>query len=431
MQAVILAAGESSRFWPLNYQHKTLLKIMGGSLICYTIEGLRKAGIKEIIIIQSPQKDIEEELKNYKFPNLKIKYVIQPEPKGMGDAIWQIRNLIKERFLVLNAGRVDGGEIIQNSKSKIQNYNSKFKSVLFGQKTENPQLFGIAKLEGDRVLGIVEKPKRGKEPSDIKIVGVYLLEPGFFNVYQRVKKHKYNFEDALSVYIKQNYVKLVILKKTEKETPSLKYPWHLFEFNKYLMDKYLKTKIDKTAKIAKNVIIKGDVYIGKNTKVFEGAVIKGPCYIGDNCVIGNNSLIREYSNLENNVLIGAFAEVARSIFQERVHCHSGYFGDSIFGENCNIGAGAITANVRLDRGEIKTKITPKKSLQDLTGQENEKLKIETGLKSLGAIVGENTKIGVHASFMPGVLIGSDCQISPNSVVFENVEDNTNFFTKLK
>jgi len=411
MQAVILAAGESSRFWPLNYQHKTLLKIMGRPLIWWTIDGLRNAGIKNIIIIQGPKKDTEEELKNYNFSGLKISYVIQKEPKGMGNALWQTRSLLKGQFFVLNAERIDIEETTYNLQ--LTTYNPKIKTLLFGQKTKNPQLFGIVKLKGDRVLEIVEKPAKGKEPSNVRVVGVYLLEPNFFDYYQKVKKEKYDFEKALSNYMKKNEVKFVFLKKSKKELFSLKYPWRLFTLEKYLFDKFLKKKIAKSAKLAKNVVIEGDVYVGERTKIFEGVVIKGPCYIGDNCIIGNNSLIREYTNLENNVLIGAFAEVARSIFQENVHCHSGYFGDSIFGKGCNIGAGTITANVRLDRGEIKTKLKIK----------NEKLKIKTGLKSLGVIVGQNTKFGVNVSLMPGVLIGSDCQISPGSVVFENIEDN--------
>ena len=76
MQAVILAAGESLRFWPLNQRHKSLLKIMGRPLIFYTIESLKKAGIKDIIIVQGPKKDIEEDLKNYDL-GIDIKYVIQ------------------------------------------------------------------------------------------------------------------------------------------------------------------------------------------------------------------------------------------------------------------------------------------------------------------------------------------------------------------
>jgi len=410
-QAVILAAGESSRFWPLNQRHKALIKIMGKPLIWYTIESLGKAGIKEVIIVQSPKKDIEEELKNYDFQNLKIKYVIQKTPEGMGNALWQAKNLIESKFFVLNAERVDGGEIIEKLKVKSQ----KSKVVLVGQHTNNPQLFGIMKIRGDRVLEIIEKPKKGKEPSNVRVVGVYLLPPDFFENYQKVKKEKYDFEETLSNYMKKNEVKLAFLWKSEKEIPPLKYPWHLFLVEKYLMDKYLDSKISKSARIGKNAIIEGKVYIAENVKIFENAVIKGPCYIADGCVIGNNSLIREYVNLENDVLIGANAEVKNCIFEEDIHIHSGYFGDSIFGSGCKLGAGAITANIKINRDEIKSVIKEEK--------------IKTGLNSLGCIMGENTKTGIRCSFMPGVLIGSNCNIGPNSIVFKNIEDNLTFYTR--
>src|SRR3989344_3634280 len=107
--AIILAAGESSRFWPLNQKHKSLIKIMGEFLIQYTINGLRKAGIKDIIVVQGPKKDIEKEL-----ADKRIKYVVQKDPKGMGNALWQAKKFIKGPFVVLNAERVDIQEIISN-----------------------------------------------------------------------------------------------------------------------------------------------------------------------------------------------------------------------------------------------------------------------------------------------------------------------------
>jgi bifunctional UDP-N-acetylglucosamine pyrophosphorylase/glucosamine-1-phosphate N-acetyltransferase len=266
------------------------------------------------------------------------------------------------------------------------------------------------KLKGDRILKIVEKPKKGKEPSDIKVVGVYFLEPEYFKFYQKVKKHEYDFEDALSEYMKKKIVKLALIEEPEENTPAfLKYPWHLFNFRKYLFDKFLKSKISKRAKISKNVVIKGKVFIDEGTKIFEGAIIKGPCHIGKNCIIGNNSLVREYTNLENNVMIGAFCEVARSIFQEGATTHSGYFGDSIFGRNTKIGAGTITSNVRLDRGEIISLVKGKK--------------IKTGLKSFGTVIGEDTKIGTKVNIMPGKFIGSNCIIYPNSIITKNVKNN--------
>ena len=421
MQAIILAAGKSSRLWPLNSAHKSLIGIMGKPLIWYTVNGLKEAGIKEVIIVQCPKKDIEKELKNYKFPNLKIKYVIQLKSKGMGNALAQAKNLLKGKFLVLNAERINCQRIIEKLIAKSQKL--KVKAVLAGQKTQTPQLFGIAKLDRDRILGIVEKPSKGKEPSNIRIVGIYLLEPGFFNVYQKVKNktgHKidmYDFEKALSLYMKKNEVRIGVLDEPEKDTPFLKHPWQLFNTQKYLFNKHLKSKIEKSAKIAKNVIIEGKVYIGENTKIFEGAVIKGPCYIGKNCIIGNNALIREYTDLGNSVVIGAFAETARSIFQNNVHTHCGYFGDSIFGKGCRLGAGTITANLRIDRDKIKSTLKEEK--------------INTGLNSLGCITGDNTKIGINCSLMPGVLIGSNCSIGPNSVVFKNIQNNTTFYTKFK
>lgn len=412
MQAVILVAGESSRFWPLNQRHKSLLKIMGRPLIFYTIESLKKAGIKDIIIVQGPKKDIEQDLKNYDL-GIDIKYVIQEEPKGMGNAVMKVQELISGPFFTLHAHKVNVGDYIKPLMEKFKE--SKAELIFLGIKTDQPWLYGMLKLEGDKAKGLTEKPEKGKEPSDIKVIGIYLLPPNFFEYYKKVSEHQYAFEDALDLYMKENEARVTII---EKEPSSFKYPWHLFEVTKLLMNSLIKKQeIHPTAKISKNVTIEGNVYIGKNTRVFEGVAIKGPCYVGDDCLIGNNSLIREYTNLENKVLIGAFAEVTRSIFQEDIHTHSGYFGDSIFGRGCRLGAGTITANVKIDRGEIKAVVRGEK-----TG---------TGLDSLGVIMGENSKTGINCSLMPGILIGSNCNIGPNSVVFENIEDNTTFYTEFK
>jgi len=414
-QAVILAAGESSRFWPLNYRHKSLFYLMGKPIIYWSLKGIEEAGIKKAIIVQSPKKDIEEELKKFKFKKLRTIYVIQPKPLSTGNALWHARNFLKTPFFVLNADVLNSKEILNEMIKKIK---KEKKPVLAGQKTKTPWLFGMMKLKGERIVKIVEKPKKGEEPSDVKVVGVYYLEPKFFLYYQKVKKGPYDLEDALSEYMRENDVKVVLINKSEEETPAfLKYPWHLFSLRKYLFDNFLKETIEKTAKIAKNVVITGKVYIGKNTKVLEGAIIKGPCYIGNNCLIGNHSLVRDYSNLEDNVIVGAFCEITRSIFQKNSTTHSGYFGDSIVGENTHIGAGTITSNVRLDRGEIFSEVKG--------------IRINTGLRSFGSVIGRNTYVGTKVNIMPGKFIGSNSKIGPNSIIFKNLKDNTIFYVKFK
>jgi bifunctional UDP-N-acetylglucosamine pyrophosphorylase/glucosamine-1-phosphate N-acetyltransferase len=381
---------------------------MGKPIIYWNLKGAEEAGIKKVIIVQSPKTDVEEELKKFKFKKIKIKYVIQPKPLSTGNALWQARNFLKGYFFVLNADVLNSKEILKEMLKKIK---KERKPCLAGQKTKTPWLFGMMELKGDRILKIVEKPKKGKEPSDIKVVGVYYLEPKYFYYYQKVKKNPHDLEDALSEYMKENEVKMALIKKKEEETPAfLKYPWHLFNLRKYLFDNFLKEKIERGAKISKNVIVEGKVYVGKNAKILEGAIIKGPCYIGDGCLVGNNSLVRDYTDLEENVAIGAFCEVARSIFQKGVTTHSGYFGDSIIGEGTKIGAGTITSNVRLDRGEI---------FSEVKGE-----KLNTGLKSFGAVIGKNTFIGTKVNIMPGKFIGSNCTIFPNSLIKGNIKDNT-------
>ncbi len=414
ISAVILAGGESSRFWPLNFQSKVLFKIMGKPLIYYTISALKRAGIKNIIIVQEKNREIEAVIKNYPMTGAAIHYVTQKEPRGMGDALWQAKSLLSGPFFVLNASRIDAEEIISEMKKKYPTRRGA--GLLVGQETETPELYGIIKMRGSKVAEIVEKPKAGKEPSKIRAVGIYLLEPGFFDVYKKTKRGAYDFEAALSAYTKDHNLAALLLQKGTK-SPSLKYPWHISEIKKYLFDKYLKYFIAKSVKVAPNAIISGKVFIGEKVKIFENAVIKGPVYIGKGTVVGNNTLLRDYVDVGERCIIGANAEIARSSFGDDVHCHSGFFGDSVFSSDCRIGAGVITANVRFDRGIVRAY--------------SKKGKINTELASLGAIVGKKSHIGVGASLMPGALIGSYCIIGPNAMVQDLVEDKTIFYSQFK
>ncbi|HPM08757.1 MAG TPA: NDP-sugar synthase [Candidatus Pacearchaeota archaeon] len=409
MQAIILAAGQSSRFWPLNRKHKSLLKIMGKPLIVHLLDSLKLGGIKDIIIVQGPSQDISEELKSYKNPGLKIRYVIQQEALGMGDALFKTKDLIKGRFIVLTVEQMDLCDILKKNKKEIISG----KPLVFAEKTDTPELFGILDLKGNKVLGIVEKPKKGTEPSDYRATGVYILEKDFFDFYNRVEKSIYDFEEALTLYAKKEDLRVLILKQSCSLT--LKYPWHLFDYARFLMDKKLKRYISKTAKIDKTAKIAGDVYIGDNVRIFENSVIKGPCYIGNNSIVGNNVLIREYCNIEANSLIGASSEITRTIIQGDIECHSAFMGDSIISQGCKFGFGCVTANVRNDREKI---------FSNVKGEN-----IDTKKKSLGLICGNNTRSGVRSYFMPGKMVGNDCMIGPGTPIMENVLDNTKIFAK--
>jgi len=416
LQAVILAAGESSRFWPLNSNHKSLNRILGKPLIWYTIDALRQAGVKDIVVIQGPNRDVEEELKSFDIRD--VQYAIQQEAKGMGEAIMVARPYIKGQFFVLNAHSVDCQEVAAKMIEKSRQTGAKM--VLVGQPIPDPWLYGVARLEGDKLFEVVEKPEAGKEPSNIKVNGTYLLDNRIFEYLDKIlgtTHHNQEFEVTMSAYAKENDSRIVVLDRSYKNV-SLKYPWHLFKVQKYLFNKFLAKKtIAKSAQVSKYAIIEGNVVIGENVKVYEGAVIKGPCYIGDNSIVGNNSVLRD-CNLESGAMVGALCEMARTIFQPDVHVHSGYFGDSIMASGVRVGAGAITANLRIDRGPISARVKKEKDGVKVLS------KVDTGLNTLGVIIGRNSKIGTRVTFMPARFIGKECLVEPLAVVMRNIDDGT-------
>ncbi|MFZ3100460.1 MAG: hypothetical protein WA103_04520, partial [Minisyncoccales bacterium] len=134
-------------------------------------------------------------------------------------------------------------------------------------------------------------------------------------------------------------------------------------------------------------------------------------------IVGNNSVVRDYCDLENGAMAGAFCEVTRTIFQPDVHIHSGYIGDSILDRGVRVGAGAITANVRLDRGQISARVKKEKDGVKVLA------KVDTGLKALGTIAGQNSKIGARVTILPARFIGKDCQIGLGAAVARNLDDN--------
>jgi len=409
-QAVIIAAGQSSRFWPLNQKKKALLHIAGQPLVLHTIESLKRKGIKNIVIVQGPEKDFEKEIKKLGIKGVKINFAIQKKPIGTGNALLQAEKLLKGPFLLFGPHKIDAGNYVDLLLKKAGD-----RIIFLGSETERPWDFGILDIKGNKVVRIAENPKKGKEPSKIKTNEIYFIPSGFFSYLKKVSLTEDSLIDAFNLFIKDNGAEYVVAKK---ETLSLKYPWDTLAAMKIILEnKAFNGHLAPNAKIGKNVVLKGSVHIGDNSIIGDNTVIEGPCYIGDNCKIGFSNVLRGPVNIENDFLSGAFAEIKDSIIQKGTHIHSGYFGDLIIGEDCRFGAGFNSANRRLDRGEIKSLVKGER--------------IGTGLTSFGGAIGNNSRFGVRTSLMPGVLIGSDCKIGPNSLISENIPDNAVFYTKFQ
>lgn len=411
MKAVILAAGQSSRFKPISANfHKGLTQIMGKPIIEHTIEELRAADVDEIIVVQGPNKEIEKRI------DTADHFVVQEEPKGMGNALKQAKNLLEGHFLVLTPYRANAAQFFEPMIEKAEKESSEL--VFVSAPTEEPEKYGIIEMNDEgKAVDIVEKPDSEKAPSNQKVVGMYLLHHNFFNYLDNVETWEYQYEDALSKQMKDNPASLL---KIEEETNSIKYPWDLFSVMEELMGEKEKN-ISKKAEIAESAEIRGKVIVEKGARIFENAVIKGPAYIGENSIVGNNTLIRDHVALENDTTVGTNTEMKNTLLQSESSIHSGYIGDSVIGRSTSIGAGTITANRKFreegERTEIESDLIQKDYSQ------------ESGRSFLGAFIGDNVDIGVNVSLMPGVQIGSDAKIGPGTVVHENVEKGETVYVK--
>jgi UDP-N-acetylglucosamine diphosphorylase/glucosamine-1-phosphate N-acetyltransferase len=409
MKTVILAAGAGNRVKPLSInKSKLMFKIMGKPLLQYVIENVAAAGIKDMIVVIGRNGD---EIKSY-FSNgskfgVNIQYVKQEKAIGMADAVVSAKDLVGDNFLVVNGGDVFEPSLIKSMIDEFEN--GKTDIVLSCKPVKKTWKFGIIAKDGNGfVRKFVEKPKKGEEPSNLAVIGVYILTKKIFDYYEKVSVSDQQYEDAIQSFIDDGGKVRAI--NYDGFFGSFKYPWDLLNINKYFMDKLLTERIiSGSASISDKAVIDGNVFIGDNVKVLEGAVIKGPCYIGAGTLIGTNACVRDYSNIEENCLIGVSSEVARSIIGDGCWLHTNYIGDSILSDNCKFGAGTKTANLRFDEKSVRVNIKGKP--------------LDTGMKKFGIIAAENCRTGINASLMPGIKMGPNSIVGAGVCLQEDLEPN--------
>lgn len=143
--------------------------------------------------------------------------------------------------------------------------------------------------------------------------------------------------------------------------------------------------VHKTAKVFPTAYLGAPCIIGAETEVRHGAFIRGSALVGKNCVVGNSVELK-------NVIL----------FDNVQTPHYNYVGDSILGYKSHMGAGSITSNVKSDKTNVIIKCGEKK--------------IETGIKKIGAMLGDCVEVGCNSVLNPGTVIGRNSNIYPTSSV---------------
>lgn len=156
-----------------------------------------------------------------------------------------------------------------------------------------------------------------------------------------------------------------------------------------------------------------NIWIARNATVAPTACLNGPLIVDENAEIRHCAYIRGNAIVGKGAVVGNSTELKNVVLFNKVQVpHYNYVGDSILGFKSHMGAGSITSNVKSDKTLVVIK--------------NGDKKIETGLKKMGAMLGDNVEVGCNSVLNPGTVIGRNSNVYPTSCVRGTIPANSIF-----
>ena len=427
---IVLAAGKGTRM--MSSTPKVLQKLCGKEMLNLVLSNVSSVIDGEIIVVVPPDYDLIK-----KAVNQKVKYVVQTEPRGTGDAVniaLQFSNY--ENIVVINGDvPLIEGPIIN---SMINNHiKSKAAATLLTADLNSPKKLGrIVRDQDGNIKRIFEVDVEDDIQPGITEInsGVYCFNKNLLDIYLRKIQQSKSGEIYLTDIIellsnKGEFIDSIRLSNVERVKFGIDSKFDLEIGNSYLRNNILNelmvegvtiedrkaTYIDWGVKIGKDSIIKPNTHILSNSQIGVNSII-GPnsmvvsSKIGDNCnissssvndsIVCNNVEIGPFSNVRNNsylddgVHLGTSAEVNRSrLGKGTKSSHFSYIGDALIGNQVNIGAGTITCNYD---GKNKNK----------------------------TIIGDGAFIGSDTMLIAPVKIGNKSSTGAGAVVIDDVDDGS-------
>ena len=174
------------------------------------------------------------------------------------------------------------------------------------------------------------------------------------------------------------------------------------------------SRLDGASVIMAGALLAGDkIDIGKGVLIETGAFIQSPAIIGDHTEVRQGAYMRGYCLIGEKCVVGHVTEVKHTIFLNGAKAgHFAYLGDSILGNEVNLGAGTKLANLRFTKGNVQVKI--------------EKQLVDTGLRKFGAILADHVQTGCNSVTNPGTILGKKSMILPNTTAPSGLHRNHSF-----
>ncbi|HRI86713.1 MAG TPA: sugar phosphate nucleotidyltransferase [Candidatus Hydrogenedentes bacterium] len=398
MQAVIMAAGQSMRTYPLTLTRpKPLLKIANKPILEHQLDTLRGL-VDEVVLIVWYRKDMIESHFGAAYNGLAIKYVYQTEQLGTGHAILQCKDVIQGPFLAMNGDDLYDGADLKRLLEVEQGALAKH--------VDDPRLYGIFDVDATGcATRIVEKPV--DVFSHLANVGVYKFQPDIFDILANTPKSErgeIEITSAVQTLAERGAFRVI---EMDGYWLPIGYPWHLLAANEYWLENFLEHRVE--GEVSPHAHLNGRVYIATGAVVRSGAVIDGPVYIGPGATVGPNCFIRPCTTIGNKCKIGHAVEIKNSIlFDYAAVPHLSYVGDSVIGERSNLGAGTITANFRHDGKNITAMVRG--------------ARVDSGRRKFGAIIGDDVHTGINTAIYPGRMLWPHTVTFPGESIRKDVTE---------
>jgi UDP-N-acetylglucosamine diphosphorylase / glucose-1-phosphate thymidylyltransferase / UDP-N-acetylgalactosamine diphosphorylase / glucosamine-1-phosphate N-acetyltransferase / galactosamine-1-phosphate N-acetyltransferase len=411
MKAVLLAAGEGVRLLPVTATRpKHLIRVGGKPILEHCLDALKANGVTQALIVTHY---MGEAIRSYFGDGLKfgfqIEYIEQAEVLGTGNAASIAEPYVDGDFILVYGDLLFSSDAVKSALDKYKT--GEADAVMAVVPVDKPESYGIIELgKDDTVKRIVEKPNPRKAPSNLANAGLYVFSKDVFEALRRVKRSmrgEWELTDAVTMMAKDGK-KVFAAEIAKDDWFDIGRPWDLLDANVWALRRMDHRVLGN---VEDGVHLLGPVTVAETARIRSGVYIEGPCFIDEGADVGPNCFLRASTSIGRNARVGNACEVKNSIIMDGTHVgHLSYIGDSILGEKCNLGAGTVTANLRLDDCAIKMMVKDKV--------------VDSGRRKLGAILGDNVKTGVGVLLMPGVKVGSDSWVGAGFMVTRDLPANT-------
>ncbi|WP_027482700.1 glucose-1-phosphate thymidylyltransferase [Deinococcus pimensis] len=309
MKAIIPAAGLGTRLRPLTYtQPKPALKLAGRPIVQHAIDHLVAAGIRDIgIVVSDLTSDaIRAAVDGQK--EARLTFINQPQMLGLGNAVKVAREWVAgDDFCVYLGDNL----FQQGVKAYVDMFRERGADALLALvEVDDPTSFGVAELDGDRIVRLVEKPK--VPPSNLAVAGVYCFRNVIFDVLETLApsaRGEYEITDAIQALIDGGHT--VLGRRVQGWWKDTGRPFDLIDANRLLLEDLEPSMNGEVS----NSRISGRVVIGAGSTVTD-SVIVGPVMIGENVTL-THAYVGPFTSIGSGTTLSR-AEVEHSVIDEYV-----------------------------------------------------------------------------------------------------------------